>query len=572
MANQRIMHDIDLAKVGQIIDARIQNVTAAEKSALAGTLGAGNAGLFVYDTDDEALNIWDGATFRTVSPDITGDVIFKGLINPTNAATIAADASLAQGHQYIVDTAGTLSATGVTFTPTADVEVGDMVLWTSTTTASVINKNFNEATETESGTVELATQAEVDTGTDTERAVTPATLAGSQLSDDIDTNETDIAALEAKIGQDSSGNYLALGTTSQSVIEAINELRTNLLLDSDEVAANDAEIAALQSADAASNARLDGHDSDIAAIQAVDAAQTARLDSDHLRFVAVEGRVTQNELDITALQGVDSDYGVRLDTIETRLDSDHARFVDLETRVSTTESRLDSDQTRFVDAESRISQNETDIAALQGADSDFAARADSADARMVAIETRLSGHDTDITTLQGVDSDIKEFVGFAETLDTSATTLVGAINELHGEINNNDSDIAALDGRVTNLEGRDNVKSYTDTNVSLTANTPVTINHAMSLVDKHDFIIHVMNSVGSAISFDVDAIDADNITLTSDVTLSGAQVFMLGQIGAGSGGGGTPPAPGVPAGAFMLQDESGYLTTEDGDALTIQNP
>ena len=569
MANQKIMHDMDLARVGQIIDARIQNVTAAEKSALAGTLGAGNAGLFVYDTDDEALNIWDGTTFRTVSPDITGDVIFKGLINPSNAATIAADASLAQGHQYIVDTAGTLSATGVTFTPTADVEVGDMVLWTSTTTASVINKNFNEATETESGTVELATQAEVDAGTDAERAITPATLSGSALASDVSDNASDIADLEAELGQ-SGGSYLTLDTTSQTVIEAINELRTNLLLDSDEVVANDAELASLDSDLTAASLRLDGHDTDILALQGADTASNARLDSADLRFVAVETRVSQNELDITALEGADSDLDARLDTVESRLDSADLRFVALENADSDITVRLDSADGRFVAAETRITDNESAIAALQGTDSDFSARMDSADARLVIIENRLTGHDSDITTLQGVDSDIKDFVGFSETLDTSASTLVSAINELHGEIVSNDSDIASLDGRVSTLEGRDNVKSYTDTNVSLTANTPATINHAMSLVDKHDFIIHVMNSVGSAISFDVDAVDADNITLTSDVTLTGAQVFMLGQIGAGSGGG--SPAPSVPAGAFMLQDESGYLTTEDGDALTVENP
>jgi len=558
---------MDLAKVGQILDARIQNVTAAEKSTLAGTLGAGNAGLFVYDTDDEALNIWDGATFRTVSPDLTGDVIFKGLINPSNVATIAADPSLAQGHQYVVDTAGSLSASGVTFTPTADVEIGDMVLWTSTTTASVINKNFNEATETESGTVELATQSEVDTGTDTERAVTPATLAGSQLASDASTNQSDIAALEAEIGQ-SSGAYLSLDTTSQTIIEAINEVRTNLLLDSDEVVANDSDLASLAGRMSTAETRLDGHDSDITDLQEVDAAQTARLDSADGRFVAVEGRVTQNEADIIALQGADSDFDARLDVAESRLDSADGRFVALETRVTDTESRLDSADGRFVAAESRISANESAITALQGADSDFSARMDSADARLVTIEGRLTGHDSDVSALHGVDSDIKEFVGFGETLHTSETTLVAAINELHGEIVANDSDIAALDGRITNLEGRDNVKSFTDTNVSLTANTPQTVNHAMGLTDEHDFVIHAMNAAGSAISFDVDVVDANNITITSDVTLTGVQVFMLGQIGAG--GGGTPPS--VPAGAFLLQDESGYLTTESGDALTIENP
>ena len=569
MSNQRIMHDMDLAKVGQILDARIQNVTSAEKSALAGTLGTANAGLFVYDTEDEALNIWDGANFRTVSPDISGDVIFKGLINPSNAATIASDPSLAQGHQYIVDAAGTLTASGVTFTPTAEVEIGDMVLWTSTTTASVINKNFNEATETESGTIRTANVAETDAGLSDSAAVTPASLAGSQLATNVAQNATDIAALEAELGQ-SAGAYLSLDTTAQTVIEAINEVRTNLLLDSDEVISNDSDLASLASRMTTAEDRLDSHDADILTLQGVDAAQTLRLDSADTRFVAVEGRVTQNETDIAALQGADSDLDARLDVVEERLDSADGRFVSLETRVTDTESKLDSADDRFVAAENRITQNELDITALQSADSDFTDRMDSADTRLVTIESRLSGHDTDIATLQGVDSDVKAFVGFSETLNTTATTLVSAINELHGEINDNDSDIAALDTRVGDQENRDNIKSFTDTSVSLTANQPETINHAMSLVDKHDFVVHAMNSAGSAISFDFDAIDTNNITITSDVTLTGVQIFMLGNIASGTGG--LDSDTGIPAGAFLLQDESGYLTTQDGDALTIENP
>jgi len=569
MSNQRIMHDMDLAKVGQILDARIQNVTTAEKNALAGTLGAGNTGLFVFDTDEETLNIWDGSTFRTISPDVSGDVIFKGLINPSNVASIASDPSHASGHQYIVDVAGTLSATGVTFTPTATVEVGDMVLWTSTTEASVINKNFNEATETSAGTVELATQAEVDAGTDTERAITPATLAGSTLASDVATAGTDIDNLELFVGRDSSGaiNSLADNITATNLIDAINELNANFLQDSDEVAANDSDLASLASSLTVAETRLTGHDSDITALESVDAAQTARLDSADLRFVAAETRLTNNEADIVALQGADSDLDARLDVVESRLDSADGRFVTLEGRTTTVHSRLDSADLRFVAAESRITQNEADIVALQGADSDFTARLDSADTRFVAIESRLTGHDSDITALQTVDTEIKSFVGFSETLDTTATTLVGAINELHGEIVANDSDIAALDTRIVDLESRDNVASFTGT-TSLTANTPQTVNHAMSLVDPNDFVIHVMNSVGSAIEFDVDAVDSDNITLTSDVSLTNVQVFMLGNVGAGTSGGGSTPT--TPAGALMLQDLSGYLTTQDGTAITIQ--
>ena len=525
MATKQFYHNIDLVKVGQLLDARIKNVTSAEKSTLAAQLGSGNKGLVIYDTDVSEMAIWDGVTFRQVSSDITGDVIFRGVINPTNSDTASVEA--VNGNQYVADTAGTLVKSGVTFSPSAQVEVGDIVLFTGTTSATVLQRNVDYATETVAGIIELATQAEVDAGTDVDRAITPATLAGSQLASDVAQNATDIAAAEALIGQ-SADAYLTLDTTAQTVIAAINEVNAAQLADSDRVAGNDSDIAALQGRATVIETRLDGHDSDIADLKDVDAAQTVRLDSADTRFVAVETRVSTNEADILALQGADSDLDARLDVAELRLDSADTRFVAVETRVSETERRLDSADDRFVAAESRITQNELDIATLEGVDSDFADRMDSADTRMVAIETRLTGHDTDISTLQGVDSDIKAFVGFSETLDTSASTLVAAINELHGEINSNDADILALQGRVTTLESRDNVKVHTDQSVSILANTPKTVNHALALANATGFVINVMDSDGSQISVDVDAVDANNLTLTSLVALSGVKVTVMG--------------------------------------------
>ena len=527
MATKQFYHNIDLVKVGQLLDARIKNVTSAEKSTLAAQLGSGNKGLVIYDTDVSEMAIWDGVTFRQVSSDITGDVIFRGVINPTNSDTGSVES--VNGNQYVADTAGTLTRTGVTFSPSADVEVGDIVLFTGPTTATILQRNVDYATETVAGIIELATQAEVDAGTDVDRAITPATLAGSQLASDVATNATDIAAAEAKIGQDSpNGSYLTLDTSAQTVIAAINEVNAAQLADSDRVAGNDSDIAALQSRATVIETRLDGHDSDIVDLQAVDAAQTVRLDSADTRFVAVETRVSTNEADILALQGADSDLDARLDVAESRLDSADTRFVAVETRVSETERRLDSADDRFVAAETRLTANEaailandSDIAALQSADTDFSARMDSADSRMVAIETRLSGHDS-------ADAEIKAFVGFSETLDTSASTLVSAINELHGEIVDNDSDILSLQGRVSTLESRDNVKVHTDQSVSILANTPKTVNHALALANSTGFVINVMDSDGSQISVDVDAVDTNNLTLTSLVALSGVKVTVMG--------------------------------------------
>jgi hypothetical protein len=178
MATKQFYHDIDLVKVGQLVDARIQNVTSAEASALAAILTTANTGLVVFDTTLNTIRIWDGTAFNNVSSDIEGDVIFKGVINPTNVGSV----DKSNGYQYVVDTAGTLSASGITFSPDAQVEVGDIVLFTSATEATIFNRNIDAATTDAAGIVEIATQAEVDAGTDTSRVLTPATLAGSALA------------------------------------------------------------------------------------------------------------------------------------------------------------------------------------------------------------------------------------------------------------------------------------------------------------------------------------------------------------------------------------------------------
>lgn len=58
------------------------------------------------------------------------------------------------------------------------------------------------ATTTSEGIVELATQAEVNTGTDAQRAVTPSTLANGTLAGRVTTAETNINTLLASAGSD----------------------------------------------------------------------------------------------------------------------------------------------------------------------------------------------------------------------------------------------------------------------------------------------------------------------------------------------------------------------------------
>jgi hypothetical protein len=57
----------------------------------------------------------------------------------------------------------------------------------------VVESNRDQATETVKGVAEIATQAEVNTGTDDQRIITPAKLAGSTLASDVATNNAKVS-------------------------------------------------------------------------------------------------------------------------------------------------------------------------------------------------------------------------------------------------------------------------------------------------------------------------------------------------------------------------------------------
>lgn len=176
MAKKEFYHDIDLVKVGQLVNARVQNVTDAQMSTLAGTLGADNKGLVVYNVDQLALYVWNGTAFVEQAIEVAGDLIFKGVVDASTS--LDAQVEKISGYQYVVGTAGTLTATGVTFEPSATVEVGDVFFFTAADKAYVVQRNDLYATEGQSGNIRLATQAEVNAGVEATEAVTPATLQG----------------------------------------------------------------------------------------------------------------------------------------------------------------------------------------------------------------------------------------------------------------------------------------------------------------------------------------------------------------------------------------------------------
>jgi len=188
MAIKQFYHDIDLVNVGQLKNARIHNADDAAMTSLGTDLGADNEGFLLYNTTSSELKVWNGSSFIGVSSAIDGDVIFKGTVDASGTGTGnitvgtgAGEVEAVAGYQYVVSAAGDASIDGVDLGAGAGVgvtvESGDVILFTTATTASVIQRNIVAATADTAGIVELATGTEAAAGTDESRAVTPSALA-----------------------------------------------------------------------------------------------------------------------------------------------------------------------------------------------------------------------------------------------------------------------------------------------------------------------------------------------------------------------------------------------------------
>jgi hypothetical protein len=166
MATQSIYHDLNLEKVSQLVQARIQNITTTDRTTLGGTLNTNHIGLVVLDTDLDRVYFWDGAAWVALGTTITGAMTFKGVV----AFGAVEPVTPATGDYYVFNTAGTNTWEGSTV-----VQIGDATVWDGTAW-QFIQGNVVASSETIAGIIEIATQAETNAGSDDTRAVTPLKL------------------------------------------------------------------------------------------------------------------------------------------------------------------------------------------------------------------------------------------------------------------------------------------------------------------------------------------------------------------------------------------------------------
>ena len=171
--------DIDGSRVAQILDFRVQNLTTSERNTLAAALGADNEGIHVWDVTEKLQYYWNGTAFIQGVALIQGAMVYKGTHTSLSTAPVGADI----GYTYVfTGTAGTLTWSGQTFFPDAEIQPSDMLIYRGTNVWDNIQGDDDYATETDAGNVRLAAQSLVNAGVNTTDVVVPSTLNGYRIS------------------------------------------------------------------------------------------------------------------------------------------------------------------------------------------------------------------------------------------------------------------------------------------------------------------------------------------------------------------------------------------------------
>lgn len=231
LSGVEVISDLTISAEGHITDVTTRNLTAADIAAV-----------IINDAATSTGTTWSSTKIESeIAAAITGGMNYQGgydaSLNTPNLETPAGGAVL-KGYTYTATTAGTFF--------TEDLQVGDIIIAEIDDPAALadwtrVNKNIPDivsASETAEGIIELATQAEVNAGSDTTRAITPATLTGyintlpvstftANLGDNVATSfpiTHNLGTLDVSIQvyENSTGNTVITdhtrGTTNQATI------------------------------------------------------------------------------------------------------------------------------------------------------------------------------------------------------------------------------------------------------------------------------------------------------------------------------------------------------------------
>ena len=352
--------------------------------------------------------------------------------------------------------------------------------------------------------------------------------ADSDASDRSAAIEADVATLQTDVGAKAS-----LDTdVKSSLVAAINELHGEIDDNAADIAANAAAIQTNATGIATNLQSIEDNDSDILSLQGrVTQVETDLQNSVATDVAALQAQIDSNDADIINLQSQITSNDGEISTLQTEMDAVEGRATALELADSAQDVRLDALETEQGLQAGRLTVNEGDIDALElavGTVGDLDTTATDLVAAINEIHDEADLLDGRMSTAESEIQALEDQAG-TETLVTVSQTLSGAVNELKGRADGADADITTLEGRADVLEARDNIGSFT-TSMSLSKNGVAnTVTHNIGLASSHGFVVNVLDSDMSQISVDIVAKDANSFDIFSLVDLTGVKVSVMGK-------------------------------------------
>ena len=206
-------------------------------------------------------------------------------------------------------------------------------------------------------------------------------------------------------------------------------------------------------------AQITAHDSDIADLQNLQAGDVTglqnQLDAEVTRATGIESGL---RTDVDTVTGrVDTLIGSSPETLDTiqeivaafeDADSDLQQVIDNNSsRLTSAESDIGAVEVRATDLESRATTTESDVSTAQGEISTLQSEMNAVEGRATSLETDVSSIEVRTTDLETVVTQTQSKVGTG-SFDTAAQDNVGAINEVHTEL---DATVSRVDGQDTTV-------------------------------------------------------------------------------------------------------------------------
>lgn len=283
-------------------------------------------------------------------------------------------------------------------------------------------------------------------------------LRATNLEGRMDTAETDIDANTSDIATETTARVSADATLQGNIdAEAVTRAAADTQHDADLLAEQTSRIAADSATDASLAQEVTratgveaGLRTDVDTNTGSIATNAASINSEVARAIAAEGVLTTAVADETSARiAADAAIQTDLDIVEGRVDflvNAAPETLDTLVEIIGAYENADSDMQAVIDNNSsRLTTNESNISTLESEMDAVEGRATTLESEMDAVEARATTLETEMDAAESEIDDLESFVGEGTSLDTIASDLASAVNELHTDTN-------AVAGRMTTAE------------------------------------------------------------------------------------------------------------------------